>query len=131
MKRAIPFLLLLAVVAYGATQAWAQAYNTQYHCQTTSVTSSTTPVNVLPNAFMTTFCIHARSGALGVLAFPYPATIPTAVPSPAAIKEIPAGADLCDAVQCDTNTCRDAVGEAWAAVLTTGSTAVTVDACYR
>lgn len=131
MKRAIPLLLLLAVAAYGATQAWAQAYNLKYTCQTTSVTSSTTPVNVLPSAFMTTWTIHARSGGLGVLCFPYPGAIPTAVPSPAAIMEIPAGANLNDAVQCDTNTCRDAIGEAWACVLTTGSTAVTADACYR
>lgn len=131
MKRAIPILLLLAVAAYGATQAYAQAWNLKYTCQTTSVTSSTTPVNILPVNPMTTWTCHARSGALGVLAFPYAGTIPTAVPSPAAIVEIPAGANLSDAVTCDNNTCKDAIGEAWAAVLTTGSTPVTVDCCFR
>jgi hypothetical protein len=132
MKRAIPLLLLLAFVAYGAEQALAQGYNTKYTCLSTSVTSSTTPVTVLNVSEMTTWTIHARSGALGVLCFPYTAqSVPTAVPSPAAIIEVPAGANLSDAVNCDLNTCKDAIGAAWACVLTTGSTAVTVDSCYR
>ena len=129
MKRAIPLLVLLAVAAYGASLAWAQGYNTQYTCQKTSVTSSTVPVNVLPVAPMTTWICHADSGALGVLAFPYPGAIPSAAPT----NTVPfdPGAYVSDAVACSTNTCKDAIGEAWGAVLTTGSTAVNVSCCYR
>lgn len=129
MKRAIPLLTLLAVAAYGASQAFAQARTLQYICQTTSVTSSTVPVNILPVTPMTTWTCHARSGGLGVLAFPYPNAIPTA--APANVIEIPAASNLNDAVTCDANTCKDSIGEAWAAVLTTGATPVTTDCCYR
>lgn len=127
MKRALPILVILAV-AWGAS-AFAAGYNTQYTCQDTTIASSTVPVNVLPAAFMSTFCISNPSGNGTVLVFPYTGSIPGAVPS--GVIDIPAGGKFCDQVTCDNNTCRDAIGEAWGVALATGSTSTVVHACYR
>lgn len=101
-----------------------------YVCQTTSVTSATTPVSILAPARMTTWTIHTRSGAaVSALVFPYTGSVPGSAPS--GVMEVAAGAIWNDQVACSDPTCKFAIGEGWAAVLASGTTAVTVDTCYR
>jgi hypothetical protein len=94
-KRAIPLLFLLAVAAYGAP-VFAQGYNTKYEHQTTSVNSGTVPVNVLPPAFMTTWCITADASCTkGLPIFSYSVTLPGSAPTNTDF--IAPGATRCDA----------------------------------
>lgn len=121
-------LLLLAI----APQAWAAASSSGqgYTCQTTSVTSSTVPVNIVPSSRMSDFIIHVRTGAaVSALIFPYIGAIPGSPPSN--VLERPAGSDLADQVTWATPAGNFGIGEAWGAALASGSTAITVDACWR
>jgi hypothetical protein len=111
----------------------------QYTCCPTNVSSTTSPVTVLPSAkAMNGFFIKERQypagsstpSTEGVLVFPYTPTLPTVTPS-GTVECLPGGPCVDDNVGCDTNTCRDAIGEAWGAALESGSTAVTVDACMK
>lgn len=127
MKRALT-IALFGILASSAT-VFAQGHNTTYTCKAATIASSTVPVNVLPAAFMTTFCISNPAANGTVLVFPYTDSIPGSPPS--GVIDIAPGAKLCDAVTCSTNTCRDAIGEAWGVVLATGSASSTVYSCYR
>jgi hypothetical protein len=100
-----------------------------YSFQTTSVTSSTVPVNVMPAGTKKTWCITPRSAAtVPVDCFAYQGAIPTGVPSPAAIQEITAAKSFCDELSFAADP---TINSAWACVLSTGSTAVTVDSTWR
>ena len=141
-------LALLAMIVSGICYA---QYNTAYVCSTVSVNSSTVPVGALPVNRMTTFTINERSAnasatpaAANVLVFPYVGvTVPTGVPSACAspsttltstgCMEVTPTKPLSDAVSCDNPSCagNGTIGSGWAAVLESGSTAVTLDDCYR
>lgn len=126
-------LALLCLFAGGAVVALAQT-NNNYTCVSTSVTSATVPTAIFTPNRITTWIAHARSSPAAdpVLIFPYVGpTVPTAVPSPAGVMEIPSGSSVSDAVTCPASTCLDAIGEGWAAVLAGGSTGQTVDFCSR
>jgi hypothetical protein len=103
--------------------AWAQ----QYTQLSTSVTSSSVPINVLPAGLKKAWCIRPRSTAANpVLCFAYNGTIPGSPPTNT--QELSAGFQQCDNLYPVGDT---AVSEPWACVLSTGVTAVTVDATYR
>ncbi len=129
-------IIILGVVLGLITAALVEADSTNngYTCISTSVTSNSAPVGIMSPGRMTTFLIHVRSSPAAdpVLLFPYVSTpVPTSVPSPAAVVERPSGSDFFDGVNCDQTSCVDAIGQGWAAVLAGGSTAITVDSCYR
>jgi hypothetical protein len=74
--------------------------------------------------------------------FPYiGTTVPTGVPSACASPtttltntgciEVGPTTPIGDAVACDNSSCVGPIGQAWAAVLESGSTAVDVDSCLR
>ena len=126
-------LVVLGIVFSFIGTALAQT-NGGYTCLSTSVTSASVPAGIMSPGRMTAFFIHVRSSPAAdpVLIFPYTGTtVPTAVPSPANVLERPSGSEFSDAVSCDSTTCKDAVGQGWAAYLASGSSAITVDACYR
>lgn len=126
----LAFAMLTGVASAAPYVAGPYSAGRNYTCQTTSVTSSSVPVNVLPAAVMTTFTIHVRStGANPVLIFPYAGSLPGSAPTN--VMERAAGSDWSDAISCGAPECLFAIGQAYGAVLATGSTAVTVDACYR
>ena len=125
--RIVAFLFILSV--FGGLMSmhnfvWAQNYTSQ----STSVTSTSVPINVLPAAQKKEWCIRPRSTAANpVLCFAYQGAIPTAVPTASAVQELSAGIFLCDSLVPVGNN----IDEAWACVLATGATAVTVDATWR
>lgn len=128
MKRYIRLLgpllgLLLVGVAWGQT-------NPGYTCETTSVNSATTPVVVMAPARITTWIFHTEAGAtVSVDVFPYTGAVPAT--APANHLEVSPGAYVHDSVTCDSPTCNDAIGQGWAAVLASGTTAVNFDSCSR
>jgi len=139
-------VLLLGALIVGGI-AWAQT-NGGYTCGTVSVNSASVPVEVLPDQEMTTFLVNERAAnasatpaAANILVFPYRGTVPTGVPSACAspsttwtatgCNEVTPTKPFSDGVGCDAPTCKDAIGQSWAAVLESGSTAVTVDSCFR
>lgn len=129
MKRAI-MLLAMAMVACGASFAFAGGFNTTYTAQTTSVNSGSVPVNVLPAAQMQTFCITADAGCTkGLLVFPYTGTIPGAAPG--GTYYIQPGATICDGITNDLNIGHDAIGEAWGAVFASGGATCNAYSVYR
>lgn len=122
--RIIAFLLIFSV--FGGL-VLADGIYTQ---QSTSVSSATVPANVLPSALRESWCIKPRStGAVPVICFSYQGAIPTAVPTASAVYEIAPGQPLCDALGGEHADV--ALNEAWACVLSTGVTAVTVDSTWR
>lgn len=109
---------------------YAQGRN-NYTCKTTSVTSSTVPVIILPNGTMTTWIIKERLEAtVAVFAFPFTGVVAPGS-APANVFELSPGQPFPDQVNIATASGFSAVGQGWAAVLATGSSAMTVDACYR
>ena len=129
IRLAIP-LSVLAFVGW----AWAQSTPNPYTCTTTTVSSSSSPVAIMTPARLTTWTIHVQStpAADPVLVFPYVGnTVPSAVPSPEAAMERVSGSDWSDAVTCNAPNCSSNVGEGWAAVLESGSTATKVTTCTR
>jgi hypothetical protein len=131
MKKWIKFLPIVGVLCFVGT-VLAQT-NNGYTCLSTTIGSSTSPVAIATPGRITTWTAHVRStpAADPVLIFPYTGTVPTAVPSPAAAMEIPSGNMLADAITCSEPTCKDAIGQGWAAVLLSGSTSTVVDFCAR
>lgn len=127
-----PILLGVGFVLY-ALRAAAQATPHGYTTTTTSVTSSTVPTAIATPGEITSWVFHEESaGSVAVHIFPYAGnTVPGAAPSPAAYMELTAGAYLPDAITCDSAACRQAMGQGWAAVLSSGSTPVTVDVITR
>lgn len=127
-----PILLGIGFVAY-AIQASGQQNPHGYTCTTTSVSSSTVPTAIATPGEITTWLFHNESGSpVSVQMFPYSGnTVPSSAPSPAAYMELSVGAYLTDAITCDTAACRESMGQGWAAVLSTGSSASTVDVCTR
>lgn len=132
MKKYLKILVVIGVLGF-VGYAWAQSTPNTYNCRTTSVTSATVPTAIMTPGRITTWSIHTRSGAaVSALVFPFMgATAPTAVPTPTAVMEVPVGATWSDAITCNAPTCNDAIGQGWAAVLSSGSTAITIDACGR
>lgn len=130
MKRLI-VVLVLCFPAFAAAQTGPHKYN----CLAVSVTSRTTPVQVLaPTGNITTWYMENSStpGNDPVLVFPFDGpTAPASVPSPDPTSEIPSGGSLYDSVNCDNPACRESIGQGWAAVLATGSTATTLHVCSR
>ena len=144
------YLLCGALLVCGVAFAQSSA-NTGYVCYSVSVNSSSTPVGVLPvnpPYKPTTWTVKERAitagsaSAVGVLIFPYVGTtVPTSAPSACASPsttltntgciEVQAGTAVSDAVGCDQPSCVGPMGQAWAAVLESGSTAVDVDSCIR
>lgn len=130
MLKKIPALLILGLVALHGLAHAQVGLPAVYTCKTTSVTSASVPVQIMPSATMSTWTIHTRSGAaVSILAFPYQGSLPGSAPSN--VMEVAAGAIWTDQINLNTALGHQAVGESWAAVLASGSTAVTVDTCYR
>ncbi len=103
----------------------------RYTCCLTQVGSSVAPVQVKPPWPMTTWSITWRTGgAAPVLIFPYSGTLPSTAPANA--HELSSqNSSYSDSVGVATPSGLNGIGEAWAAVLETGSTQVPVDACWR
>jgi hypothetical protein len=145
MRRNWVMIYLLCGALVVSVAAYAQQ-NPIPICSTTSVTSASVPVQVSATHLQTTWTIKERhGGAENILVFPIlngavPTSAPSACASPATtftagtgcIELVP-DASFSDSVGCDNPSCNNAsaVGAGWAAVLETGSTAVTVDSCYR
>jgi hypothetical protein len=130
MMRWLKYVVLLGII--GCNSAWGQPYSSGqgYACQTTSVTSATVPVNVLPAKRMSSFVIHVRSGAaVSALLLPYIGALPGA--APANVMEVAAGTSFSDNTLSEVPTSRFAMGNPWGAVLASGVTAITLDACWR
>lgn len=148
--RALILLLLGALVVAGT--AYAANNNYGYVCYTVSVDSASTPRGILPAnpPFKpAAWSINERAAnasatpaAANVLIFPYGGpTIPAAAPSACASPtttltntgcyEVTPTKPFSDAVACDQGSCVGPIGEGWAILLESGSTAVTVDACIR
>jgi hypothetical protein len=119
------------IVGVGLLLATGIASAQVYNPKTTSVTSTTTPVTVLPPMVgRHSWTLKPRVGAAApVLCFAYPGTVPATAPSD--VYELSGGSALNDSVTCDGAPCIAAIGEAWACVLESGSTPVTVDASWR
>lgn len=151
-KYAIWALLLGALAVEGLAWAQANPANSGYVCYTVSVNSSSTPVGMLPAnpPFKpSSWAINERAAnasatpaAANILVFPYAgATVPAAAPSACASPtttlintgciEVTPTKPFSDAVSCDNPSCVGPIGEGWAAVLESGSTAVTADSCIR
>lgn len=147
----VAVLLLGAMIVAGLALADTAA-NNGYQCYTVSVNSSSVPVGVLPlnPPFKpSSWGINERAAnatgtaaAANVLVFPYVGTtVPTGVPSACASPsttltsggcyEVTPTKPFSDAVACDQPSCVGPMGQAWAGVLESGSTAVTVDSCLR
>jgi hypothetical protein len=136
--RALLIVLLTMLMPIGA--AYAQVGMTEkYVCRTTSVTSASTPVQILPSAQMVSLTMKVRNGAaVCVLAFPYQGALPAGAPTNCASGTGNAGCiELCanafffDNTAVPTAQGQNAIGESWAAILESGTTAVLTDSCYR
>jgi hypothetical protein len=144
--------LLLGALIVGGIALADTAANLGYTCYTVSVNSSSTPVGVLPlnpPYKPSVWSINERAAnatgtaaAANILVFPYiGTTIPTGVPSACASPsttltntgcyEVTPSKPFSDAVNCDQPSCVGPIGQAWAGILESGSTAVTVDSCIR
>jgi hypothetical protein len=149
MKRTYIMAALLVLVAAGFAVAQTA---TQYVCYTVSVNSASVPVALLPlnpPSKPASWVINERAAnatgtaaATNILAFPYVGVVvPTGVPSACASPtttltntgciEITPTKPLSDAIACDQPSCVGPMGQAWAGVLESGSTAVTADSCER
>ena len=149
MKRTYIMATLLVLVATGFALGETA---TQYLCYTVSVNSASVPVGILPPnppSKPAAWSINERAAnasatpaAANVLVFPYTgAVVPTGVPSACASPtttltntgcyEVTPTKPLSDAVTCDQPSCVGPIGQAWGAILESGSTAVTVDSCER
>jgi len=118
-------ICLWSVLAMFAGAALAQV-NSVPLIKTTSVTSATVPVNILPEGSKQSWCITPRTGAaVPVDCFAYTGTIPGSAPTN--MQEITAAKSFCQEV---STLPAPAVNAAWACVLSTGVTAVTVDVTY-
>lgn len=147
----IVMLLLGAFVVAGMALADTAA-NLGYTCYTVSVNSSSAPVGILPAQppyKPSAWSINERAAnatgtpaAANILVFPYiGVTVPTGVPSACASPtttltntgcyEVTPTKPFSDAVACDQPSCVGPIGQAWAAVLESGSTAQTADSCLR
>ena len=101
-----------------------------YTTASVSVTSNATPVSLIPPGDKTAYVIRVRSAAaVSILLWPYQGATPGSIPSNA-VFELSAGQALMDADALGSYM-TDAMQEGFAAVLETGSTAVTVDVLYR
>jgi hypothetical protein len=102
------------------------AHAAGYTVSSTSVTSTTVPVTVLPqNTATTTWILCVRSGAaVPVLCFPYKGTVPSS--PPAGALEITGANCRGDGTVYDT-----VLQTGWACVLESAGTAATVDAVSR
>jgi hypothetical protein len=104
----------------------------RYTCCSTSVTSATVPVTILPGTEMSTWNFRVASGGGGIFVFPYQGSLITTVgQTPANIYPVDGGQSFGDAQTCESPNCRNAMGEAWGALLQTGDTPVTEYTCYR
>jgi hypothetical protein len=151
-RNVISVLLLWALFVVGGIALADTAANLGYTCYTVSVNSSTTPVGVLPvnpPYKPSAWSINERAAnpsatpaAANILVFPYiGVTVPTGVPSACASPsttltntgcyEVTPTKPFSDSVNCDQPSCVGPIGQAWAAVLESGSTAVTTDSCIR
>ncbi len=133
MKKWTRFIVLAIVLGLVAAALVRAQTSNGYTCVTTSVASASSPVAIMTPGRLTTWTFHTRSGAaVSALIFPYVGnTVPAATPSPAGVMEVAAGSYLFDGITCSEPTCKDALGQGFAAVLASGVTAVTVDACAR
>lgn len=132
IKRILYVCVTLAVI--GLSLAEAQNAPHGYTCLDTSVTSNSTPTAIATPGQITTWLFQnsATPGSDVVLVFPYTGNaVPTAKPSPAGALEIASGALITDAITCSDASCKEAMGQGWAAVLQTGSTATTMHVCTR
>lgn len=102
-----------------------------YQQQTTVVGSSSVPVSLIPPGFISNmWSIRLRTAATGtILIFAYTGALPGS--APANVMEVAAGVPIGDRITSAQNGADDGIGSGWAAVLTTGSTAVTADALWR
>lgn len=144
--------LLLFVLMIGGIALADTAANLGYTCYTVSVNSASVPVAVLPlnpPYKPSAWYINERAAnasatpaAANILVFPYVGTtVPTGVPSACASPtttltntgcvEITPTKPLSDSVNCDQPSCVGPIGQAWAGILESGSTAVVVDSCLR
>lgn len=100
-----------------------------YSQATVSVTSATAPVSLIAPGDKTAWWVRTRTGAaVSVLIFFYTGALPGS--APAGVYEVPAGNVVTDADPMDSYQL-DAFGSGIAAVLASGTTAVTVDAFWR
>jgi len=134
MKKWIRFLPVVVVLMFVGA-ALAQT-NNNYTCVDTSVTSASVPTSVMspPATKITTWIAHVEASPASdpVRFFFYTgSTAPTAVPSPAAYIERTSGSDWTDAVTCSNPSCVGPIGQGIGAYLAGGSTATTVNVCYR
>lgn len=126
--------LIFAAVVLTLCASLALAQNNTYRnytCVSTSVTSATVPVAVMTPGLMQSWILHVRSTPASdpVLLFPYTGALPGT--APAGVIERASGTDFADQITCNAPDCRYAVGSGWGAVLASGVTATTVDACNR
>lgn len=152
MKKYRTLILLLFGALVVAGTSWAANNNNQYVCYTVSVNSASTPVGILPpnppfkpaawSINLRAANASATPAAENILIFPYTgATIPTGVPSACASPtttltntgcyEVTPTKPFSDAVSCDNPSCVGPIGQGWAAVLESGSTAEAADSCIR
>jgi len=100
-----------------------------YQLQSTSVTSATVPVSLMPPGNKVSYMIKVRNAAaVPVLLFPYSGTLPGS--APANVFELAPGQFFSDEDPISAYL-TDAMGQGWAAVLESGVTAVAVDAAWR
>lgn len=141
MKYVKMLVLALFALGVGAFTVLAQS-NPSYVRYEITVSSSSSPVVIIPPGYMSTWFIkpHATYSpcSAGVVIWPYVgSSTPTAVPTPGSpgtpggVTELAAGQTASDIVSCDNNSCRNAIGQGWAVALASGSTACLVDSGYR
>lgn len=127
---AISFLMVLAIPRWAHAQAGLPGVPV---CKTTSVTSASTPVQLLAPGTFHWFCMKNRQAStVSVLAFPYTGALPGSAPTN--LMELGFGAGtpyFCDTVACPAAGCLNGMGFGWAGVLASGVTAMTVDVCRR
>jgi hypothetical protein len=101
-----------------------------YYTQATvSVTSATAPVSIIPPGDKISYSLKPRAGAASaILFFAYSGSLPGS--APANVMELAAGVIFSD-FDPRGSFATDAMGQGIAAVLETGSTAVTVDAIWK
>lgn len=101
-----------------------------YYTQATvSVNSATVPVSIIPPGTKISYSLKPRAAAaVSILFFAYSGTLPGSAPSN--VMELAAGVLFSDFDPRGSYE-TDAMGQGIAAVLETGSTAVTVDAIWK
>lgn len=105
-------------------------YTPGYKQVTVSINSSSVPVSIVAPGFMSRgWNVRVRTGAAAsILLFSYRGALPGA--APANVREVAPGENYGDTISSAFSGADDGIGDGLAAVLETGTTAVTVDLWY-